>query len=32
MHIDTEKLKINDVEEEIDRHSRSLNRKAELAG
>lgn len=32
MQIDTEKLKIKDVEEEVDRHSRSLNRKAELAG
>ncbi len=32
MQLDTEKLKINDVEEEVDRHSRRLNRKAELAG
>lgn len=32
MQLDTEKLKINDVEEEVDRHSRTLNRKAELAG
>ena len=32
MQLDTEKLKIKDVEEEVDRHSRMLNRKAELAG
>ena len=32
MQFDTEKLKLRDVEEEVDRHSRVLNRKAELAG
>ena len=32
MQLDTEKLKINDVVEEVDRHSRMLNRKAELEG
>ena len=32
MQLDTEKLKISDVEQEIDRHSRVLNRQAELAG
>lgn len=30
--LDTEKLKIKDVMEEVDRHSRVLNRKAELTG
>lgn len=30
MQLDTEKLKINDVVEEVDRHSRMLNRKADL--
>ncbi|KAK0515667.1 hypothetical protein JMJ35_001701 [Cladonia borealis] len=32
MQLDTEKLKINDLEEEVDRHSRTLNRKADLEG
>ncbi|KAL6715898.1 39S ribosomal protein L44, mitochondrial [Lecanora helva] len=32
MQLDTERLRIGDVEEEVDRHSRMLNRKAELAG
>ncbi len=32
MQLDTEKLKINDIEEEVDRHSRMLNRKADLEG
>ena len=32
MELDTEKLKINDVIEEVNRHSRMLNRVAELAG
>lgn len=32
MHLDTEKLKMNDVVEEVDRHSRILNRQADLAG
>ena len=31
MQLDTEKLSIKDVEEEVDRHSRVLNRKAELS-
>ena len=32
MQLDTEKLHINDLEEEVDRHSRTLNRKADLEG
>ena len=32
MVLDAEKLGINDVMEEVDRHSRMLNRKAELTG
>jgi len=32
MKLDTEKLSINDVMEEVNRHSRGLNRKAELSG
>ena len=32
MELDTEKLGIKDVMEEVDRHSRLLNRQAELAG
>jgi hypothetical protein len=32
MQLDTEKVKINDVIEEVDRHSRILNRAADLAG
>ena len=32
MELDTEQLKISDVEEEVDRHSRTLNRKADLEG
>ena len=32
MHLDTEKLNINDVADEVDRHSRTLNRKADLEG
>lgn len=30
MQFDTEKLSITDVAEEVDRHSRKLNREAEL--
>ena len=32
MKLDTEKMGIKDVMEEVDRHSRVLNRKAELTG
>lgn len=32
MQLDTEKLKINDIVDEVDRHSRGLNRQADLAG
>ena len=32
MQLDTEKLTINDVTEEVDRHSRMLNRQANLMG
>ena len=32
LQLDTEKLSINDVMEEIDRHSRGLNRQADLSG
>ena len=32
MSLDTEKLSVNDVMEEVDRHSRSLKRKADLTG
>ena len=32
MQLDTEKLKLRDVVEEVDRHSRILNRQADLAG
>ena len=32
MSLDTEKLGITDIMEEVDRHSRGLNRKADLAG
>ncbi len=32
MQLDIEKLKIHDVVEEVDRHSRVLNRQADLAG
>ena len=32
MQLDTEKLAFKDIAEEVDRHSRILNRKAELAG
>ena len=32
MSLDTEKMGINDVVEEVDRHSRMLNRKADLGG
>ena len=32
MELDTEKMKLNDVVEEVDRHSRILDRKADLAG
>lgn len=32
MQLDTEKLSIGDIMEEVDRHSRSLNRKADLTG
>ncbi|KAL9105120.1 MAG: hypothetical protein Q9163_000038 [Psora crenata] len=31
MQLDTEKLSIKDVEEEVDRHSRALNRQTELS-
>ncbi|KAL9637936.1 MAG: hypothetical protein Q9164_001889 [Protoblastenia rupestris] len=31
MQLDTEKLSIRDVEEEVDRHSRVLSRQAELS-
>ena len=30
--LDTEKLRIEDIVQEVDRHSRALNRQAELAG
>jgi len=32
LHLDTEKLGIKDVMEEINRHSRGLNRQADLLG
>ena len=32
MQLDTEKLSLKDVMEEVDRHSRILNRKADLTG
>lgn len=32
LHLDTETMKIEDIVEEVDRHSRALNRQAELAG
>lgn len=32
MALDTEKLGFNDLVDEVDRHSRTLNRKAELDG
>lgn len=32
MQLNTEKLTINDVMEEVNRHSRMLNRKADLMG
>lgn len=32
MQLNTEKLTINDVMEEVDRHSRMLNRQADLIG
>ena len=32
MSLDTEKLGFNDIMEEVDRHSRMLARKQELAG
>lgn len=32
MKLDTEKLKIKDVMEEVDRHSRMLHRQEELTG
>ena len=32
MSLDTEKLGFNDITEEVDRHSRVLARKQELAG
>ena len=32
LHLDTEKLSIKDVMEEVDRHSRGLNRQADLLG
>ncbi|KAL8791540.1 MAG: hypothetical protein Q9195_005868 [Heterodermia aff. obscurata] len=32
LSLDTEKLKIEDIIQEVERHSRALNRQAELAG
>ena len=32
MQLDTESLGFNDIVEEVDRHSRMLNRKADLEG
>ncbi len=32
MQLDTEKMNIKDVMEEVDRHSRKLNRQADLLG
>ena len=32
MQLDTEKLKIKDLMEEVDRHSRLLKRQADLTG
>ena len=32
MELDTEKLSIKDVMEEVDRHSRGLGRQADLTG
>jgi len=32
MQLNTEKLSIKDVMEEVDRHSRGLNRRADLLG
>ena len=32
MQLDLEKLKIREIQEEVDRHSRILRRKEELAG
>ena len=32
MNLDTEKLKFEDLVNEVDRHSRVLNRKMELSG
>ena len=32
MELDLEKMKIKDIQEEVDRHSRVLRRKEELAG
>ena len=32
MYLDTEKLRLNDVVEEVNRHSRILNRQADLTG
>lgn len=32
MDLDTEKLNLKDIVEEVDRHSRMLNRKADLTG
>lgn len=32
IELDTERMKIEDIIQEVDRHSRALNRQAELAG
>lgn len=32
MNLDTEKLKIKEIMDEVDRHSRVLNRQEELSG
>lgn len=32
MVLDLEKMKIKDIQEEVDRHSRTLRRQEELAG
>lgn len=32
MNLDLEKMKIKEIQEEVDRHSRGLKRKEELAG
>ena len=32
LQLDTGKMKLDDIVQEVDRHSRALNRQAELAG